>query len=86
MRYLIAIRAASIAASKHPAGVDAATTGTGDSVPPEHDQQQIGLLRFRRHARRRAGALDVHDDERELERDRQPHRLGRGRCPGRPTS
>ena len=31
MRYLIAIRAASIAAWKQPAGVDAATTGTGDS-------------------------------------------------------
>ena len=28
---MIAIRAASIAASKHPAGVEAATTGTGDS-------------------------------------------------------
>ena len=31
VRYLIAIRAASMAASKHPAGVDAATTGIGDS-------------------------------------------------------
>ena len=31
MRYLIAMRAASIAASKQPEGVDAATTGTGDS-------------------------------------------------------
>ena len=32
MRYLSAIRAASSAASKHPPGVDAATTGTGDSA------------------------------------------------------
>ena len=31
MRYLIAIRAASIAMSKQPPGVDAAITGTGDS-------------------------------------------------------
>ena len=31
MRYLIAIRAASSAASKHWPGVEAATTGTGDS-------------------------------------------------------
>ena len=31
MRYLSAIRAASIAASKHCAGVEAAITGTGDS-------------------------------------------------------
>ena len=31
VRYLIAIRAASIAASKQPDGVEAATTGTGDS-------------------------------------------------------
>ena len=29
MRYFNAMRAASIAASKHPPGVDAATTGTG---------------------------------------------------------
>ena len=32
MRYLSAIRAASSAASKQPPGVDAATTGTGDSA------------------------------------------------------
>ena len=64
VRYFTAIRAASIAASKQPDGVEAATTGTGRlRVPAEEDHQQVGLLGLRRHARRRPGALDV-DDER----------------------
>src|SRR4029079_6565578 len=36
---------------------------------------QVTLLRLRRHARRRARALDVEDDERQLERDGQADRL-----------
>ena len=55
VRYLIAMRAASIAASKQPAGVDAATTGTGDSeFRPNMHHQQVGLLGLRRHPGRRA--------------------------------
>ena len=76
MRYLIAIRAASIAASKHSPGVAAATTGTGDSeLRPYMHHQQVALLGLRRHPRRRAGALDVEDQQRQLERDREADRL-----------
>ena len=38
--------------------------------------QQVRLLGLGRHAGRRAGALHVDDDQRQLERDRQPDRLG----------
>ena len=76
MRYLRAIRAASIAISKQWPGEVAATTGTGDSALPEHDHEQVGLLRLRRHPGRGPRSLDVEDDERELEGDRKPHRLG----------
>ena len=56
-------------------------------VPAEHDHQQVGLLRLRRHPGRGAGALDVEDQQRQLEHDREPDRLllehdprpGRGR-------
>ena len=83
MRYLIAIRAASIAASKQPEGVEAATTGTGDSeFRPNMHHEQVRLLRLRRHPGRRPGALDVDDDERELERHREPDRLGLEDDPG----
>ncbi len=41
-------------------------------VPPEHDLEQIGLLGLGRHAGRRTGALDVDDDERQLDHDREP--------------
>ena len=44
-------------------------------VAAEQHHQQVGLLRLRRHPRRRAGALDVEDHERQLERDREPDRL-----------
>ncbi len=88
VRYLIAIRAASIAASKHPAGVEAATTGTGRlGVPPEHHHQEIRLLRLGRHARGGPRPLHVDDDQWQLECHREPDRLrlehdarpGRGR-------
>ena len=46
------------------------------AVAPEEHHQQVGLLGLRRHPRRGAGALDVEDQERELERDRQPDGLG----------
>ena len=76
VRYLIAIRAASIAASKQPAGVDARDDRDRRlRVAPEHDHEQVGLLGLRRHSCRRAGALDVDDDERQLERDREPDGL-----------
>ena len=56
-------------------------------VAPEHHHQQVGLLRLRRHPGRGAGALDVKDDQRQLEHDPEPDRLllehdarpGRGR-------
>ena len=56
-------------------------------VAPEQDHQQVGLLRLRRHPGRRAGALDVEDQQRQLEHDPEPDRLllehdprpGRGR-------
>ena len=44
-------------------------------VAAEHDHEQVGLLRLRRHPCRRSGPLDVEDDERQLERDRKPDRL-----------
>ena len=45
-------------------------------VAPEHHLEQVGLLVLRRHPGRRAGALDVDDDERQLDHDREAHRLG----------
>ena len=56
-------------------------------VPPEEHHQEVRLLGLRRHPRRRPGALDVDDEERQLQRHREPHRLrlqhdpraGRGR-------
>ena len=55
------------------------------AVPAEEHHQQVGLLRLRRHPGRGACALDVEDQERQLERDREADglRLER-RCPGRP--
>ena len=46
------------------------------AVAAEQHHQQVALLRLRRHSRRRAGALDVADHERQLEHDREPDRLG----------
>ena len=44
-------------------------------VAPEHDLEQVRLLVLGRHPGRGAGALDVDDDERQLDHDGQPHRL-----------
>ena len=76
VRYLSAMRTASIAASKHCDGLEAATTGTALAVPAEQDHQEIGLLGLRRHPRRRPRPLDVEDQERQLERDREADGLG----------
>ena len=46
------------------------------AVAPEHDLEQVRLLVLRRHAGRGAGALDVDDDERQLDHDGEAHRLG----------
>ena len=46
------------------------------AVAPVEGRQQVGLLGLGRHAGRRAGALDVDDHHRQLERDRQPDGLG----------
>ncbi len=51
------------------------------AVAAEHRLQQVGLLGLGRHAGRRAGALHVDDDQRQLEGDRQPDRLGLQRQP-----
>ena len=44
-------------------------------VSPEQHHQQVGLFRLRRHPGRGAGALDVEDQQRELEHDPEPDRL-----------
>ena len=54
----------------------------GLGVPSEEHHEQVGLLRLRRHPRRRPRALDVDDDERELERHRQADRLRLQHDPG----
>ena len=83
MRYLVAIRAASSAASKQSAGVAGASTATGDSpLRPYSAMQQVGLLGLGRHAGGRPGPLDVADDQRQLERDGQADRLGLERHAG----
>ena len=46
------------------------------AVAAVHRHQQIRLLGLRRHPRRGAGALHVDHDHRQLERRRQPDRLG----------
>ena len=74
--YLRAIRQASIAMSKHSPGVAGATIGIGESLlRPNMHLEQVGLLGLGRHAGRRAGALDVDDDERQLDHDREADRL-----------
>ena len=45
------------------------------AVPAEHHLEQVGLLVLRRHAGRRAGPLDVDDDERQLDHHREAERL-----------
>ena len=76
VRYFTAMRTASIAASKQPPGVYAATTGIGDSPwRPYMHGEQVGLLGLGRHAGRGPGAHDVDDDHRQLERDGQTDRL-----------
>ena len=51
-------------------------------VAAEHDLEEVRLLVLRRHAGRRAGSLDVDDDERQLDHDREPDRLGLEGDPG----
>ena len=83
MRYFTAIRAASIAASKQPDGVDAATTGTGDSeFRPKSTISRSACSGFVGIPVDGPGALDVDDDERELERHREPDRLRLEHDPG----
>ena len=66
MRYLIAMRAASIAAWKHPDGVEAATTGTGDSeFLPNKTMSRSACSGFVGMPVDGAGPLHVDDDERE---------------------
>ena len=70
------MRAASMAASKQSPG----DCGGDDrhrrlAVAAEHRLQQVGLLGLGRQAGGRAAALDVADDQRQLERHRQADRL-----------
>ena len=71
------MRHASMAKSKHSPGVAGATIGIGESLlRPNMHLQQVGLLVLGGHAGRGAGALDVDDDERQLDHDREAHGLG----------
>ena len=77
MRYFRAMRAASSAASKQPDGDDGGDHRHGAlGVAAEEHHQQVGLLGLRRHAGRRPGALDVEDQQRQLERHAEPDCLG----------
>ena len=77
MRYLIAMRAASMATKKQSLGLV-----RGDdrqrrlAVAAVHRHQQVGRLGLGGQAGRRAAALDVDDEQRQLEADGQAHRLG----------
>ncbi len=63
------MRAASIAAWKQCAGLYAATIGSGDSPwRPYIAMQQVGRLGLGGQPGRRPAALDVDDEERQLER------------------
>ncbi len=72
VRYLIAMRQASIAIVKQ-----SRRRGRRDdrdrrfAVAAEHHLQQVGLLRLRRHAGAGPGALHVDDDQRQLHHHRQ---------------
>ena len=84
VRYLSAIRAASIAASKQSPGVDAATTGTGDSaLRPNSTISRSACSGFVGMPGRGAGALDV-EDQRAAARASRRARPSRpsARCPG----
>ena len=77
MRYLRAMRAASMAASKQCAG----RHGGHDrqrrlAVAAVHGEQQVGLLGLGRQPGRRPAPLDVDDEQRQLEADGQADRLG----------
>ena len=75
--YVVAMRTASIAMAKQSAGELGATIGDrGLAVAAEHRLQQVGLLGLGRQAGRGAAALDVDDDQRQLERGGQADRLG----------
>ena len=56
---------------------------SGLAVPAEEHHQQVGLLGLRRHPGRRARALDVEDDERQLARSRVRRSRPSGRRPAR---
>ena len=77
VRYLTAMRAASIAASKQCTGLIAATTGKRRLArPTEHGDVEVGRLGLGRQAGRRPAALDVDDEHRQLDGDGQRDRLG----------
>ena len=67
------MRTASIAASKQSAGVLGGEDGDrGLAVAAVHHLEQVGLLGLGRQAGGRAAALDVDDDERQLEETARP--------------
>ena len=76
MRYLSAMRTASIAASKQ-----SARGGRRDdrhrrlAVTAVHREEQVGLLGLGRQPGGRAATLHVDDDQRQLEAHREAHRL-----------
>ena len=77
MRYLTAIRTASIAVSKQSDGDWAAMHRHRRlAVAAEHHLQQVGLLGLGRHPGARAGALDVDHDQRQLGHHAEPDGLG----------
>ena len=67
VRYVTAIRTASMAVSKQSAGDCGGEHRHGRlAVAAEHHLQQVGLLGLGRHARAGTGPLDVADDQRQL--------------------
>ncbi len=85
--YLRAIRQASIARSKHSPGVAGATIGIGESeLRPNMSWSRSACSFFVGMPGRGAGALDVDDDQRQLDHDREAHRLGLERDARDPTT
>ena len=76
VRYLSARRAASNAVSKQSAGeLRGNDRQRRLTVAPVHREHQVGLFGLGRQARRRAAALHVDDEHRQLETHREPDRL-----------
>ena len=70
--YLRAMRHASRATQKQSPGELAASTGSGASrVAAEERLEQVGLLGLGRQPGRGTAALDVDDDQRQLDHDRE---------------